>query len=669
MYNEAKLEELVRKYKDVFDERWPDENYKLIAVKHFQDNWDIDAEDFSSMLDEALAETSNLLSSTNYYPKRTIVNYARRFPDEVKEMFSNLFDETEELVTRINAFIQSASEVNNNYHGEDSAGFQSYQDYNSVSTYLWLMYPDKYYIYKFKEYKEFCSKIENEYIPKKGNNEDNIVNGYALLDDISTKLSNDQEFTGLFDGKMTSEFYNDINYKTRVFDVVRFALESDEQVIQNSRTIFTTEDTSIDINHNYWWLNVNPSLWSFSNLVVGEERYYTFLNEDGIKRKVYQNFVNAKVEDIVICYESSPTKKIVGLATISKIDSKEKIYFKKIENFVKPIEYESFKDCKELQNMEYLANPQGSLFKLTNDEYGFIMDIVRKDNPVPYAKNDFLKEAYIEPEEYDELTELLINKRNIILKGAPGVGKTFIAKRLAFSMMGEKDESRVKVVQFHQSYAYEDFIMGYKPLEDGFELKTGIFYDFCIEASNHPNKDYFFIIDEINRGNLSKIFGELLMLIENDKRDKEYIELAYNKKPFTVPKNLCIIGMMNTADRSLALIDYALRRRFSFYPLSPAFDKQTFKDYQKSLNNDTLDLLIEKIKKLNKTIATDSSLGEGFEIGHSYFCNLEDKCNERILKLIINYDIIPMLEEYWIDDKAKVEGIKKEFNEAFLSER
>ena len=149
----------------------------------------------------------------------------------------------------------------------------------------------------------------------------------------------------------------------------------------------------------------------------------------------------------------------------------------------------------------------------------------------------------------------------LILQGAPGVGKTFTARRLAYSVMGEKDDSRIEFVQFHQNYSYEDFVMGYKPSGDGFELKYGIFYRFCLKAANQPDKDFFFIIDEINRGNMSKIFGELLMLIERDYRGTK-ATLAYNGMSFSVPKNLYIIGMMNTADRSLAMIDYALRRRF-----------------------------------------------------------------------------------------------------------
>lgn len=220
-------------------------------------------------------------------------------------------------------------------------------------------------------------------------------------------------------------------------------------------------------------------------------------------------------------------------------------------------------------------------------------------------------------------------------------------------MMGEIDESRVEFVQFHQNYSYEDFVMGYKLIEDGFELRYDIFYRFCQRAANQPGKDFFFIIDEINRGNMSKIFGELLMLIERDYRGTK-ATLAYNGLPFSVPKNLYLIGMMNTADRSLAMIDYALRRCFSFFDMKPGFDSEGFRRYQASLNNETLNELVERVKDLNKEIAADKSLGKGFCIGHSYFCG-QDACTDEWLDSIVNYDILPMLSEYWFDDTTKLQ--------------
>lgn len=289
---------------------------------------------------------------------------------------------------------------------------------------------------------------------------------------------------------------------------------------------------------------------------------------------------------------------------------------------------------------------------------------------VLYTKKEFLEEVYVSEEDYDRLSIALRLKKNIILQGAPGVGKTFAAKRLAYSIMGERDDERIGFVQFHQNYSYEDFVMGYKPnSEGGFDLQRGIFHKFCTKAANDPSRKYFFIIDEINRGNLSKIFGELLMLVEKDYRfdytkgEGTKISLAYSEERFAVPDNLYIIGMMNTADRSLAMIDYALRRRFGFYPMKPGFESDGFKQYQADLGSAKFDALIAKIKELNDTIISDPSLGNGFEIGHSYFCNKKSMTDEW-LQAVVNYEIIPMLEEYWFDNKENVSSWSEKLRSA-----
>lgn len=293
------------------------------------------------------------------------------------------------------------------------------------------------------------------------------------------------------------------------------------------------------------------------------------------------------------------------------------------------------------------------LNSLFEDETEEDAEDVEKTYP-PYTKEDFLSEVFMPEEEYDKLSGILRIKKNIILQGAPGVGKTFVAKRIAFSMMGVKDVERVMMVQFHQSYSYEDFIMGFRPSTDGFELKRGAFYNFCKKAEIDGDNDYFFIIDEINRGNLSKIFGELFMLIENDKRGVS-LQLLYSDEKFSVPKNIYIIGMMNTADRSLAMLDYALRRRFAFFEIKPGFTTDGFREYRMSLENEKFDKLIACVESLNNVISNDESLGDGFCIGHSYFCNLlPDTINDQVLSGIVEYELIPLLKEYWFDEPTKV---------------
>ena len=805
MFDRTRLKEVLVQYKQSFvSQRWGDEKYKWEAVKWFQDNWDVNAPDFTEMLNRSLEKTFNLLASANNFPKGMIVGFSKHAPEEVRSMFIALYDESKDVWERINAFKMQASILLEKY-GNGAA--QHYQYENAITTYLWLRYPDKYYIYKFGEVKSVASELESDHRFKKGAYADNIRNFLRLYDEISEALKEDTELVNLFQSQLTDNCYPDPELKTLTIDVgfyiSRFVAqsqtgntESDDDVLdENDPSLFSddwfptleeytpgftkeqwlsllgskkiigpvwggvlaafyeaggaatctqiaqkynkspsaisgnctqlakriyketqcplsiredgknrywpilfqgknagpdvvggyiwklrpelyealtdfdimryqwkTEDENPadDSDTHYWWLNANPKIWSFANIGIGEAQSYTLYNENGNKRRIFQNFLDAKAGDMIIGYESNPVKQIVAIGRVIAEQDGEKLLFEKVEGLTSPIDYATLKECPELENMEYFQNPQGSLFKLTRGEYEFIVDIIREENPVvatasidAYSKSDFLDEVYMTEKRYENLVAVLRNKKNIILQGAPGVGKTFAARRLAWSMMGEKDDSRIDFVQFHQNYSYEDFMMGYKPVEDGFELKYGIFYRFCQRAANQPDKEFFFIIDEINRGNMSKIFGELLMLIEKDYRGTK-ATMAYNGLSFSVPKNLYIIGMMNTADRSLAMIDYALRRRFSFFEMEPGFDSEGFIQYQNGLNNETLNELVSKVKDLNREIALDKSLGKGFCIGHSYFCG-RDICTDEWLHSIVDYDILPMLSEYWFDDANKLQ--------------
>ena len=672
MFNKSILEKVLAQYKQDFVlTQWKNENYKWKAVKQFQDNWDVNASDFSEMLSRSLEKTYNLLASANNFPKGMMSEFAKAAPEEVRAMFIALFDESRDVFERMDEFKHQSSVLLEKY-GNGAA--QHYQYENAISTYLWLRYPDKYYIYKFSEVKTVASEIESDYQFRKGAYAENIRNFLNLYDEISAALKEDAELVNLLHSHLTDDCYPDPELKTLTIDVGFYISRVFLQKNIDAPTrpslnyaVPSVEEANLPLHDdekcNYWWLNANPKIWSFSDIAVGETQAYTLYNENGNKRRIFQNFLDAKVGDVVIGYESNPVRQIVAIGRVSAEQDGEKLFFEKVETLSSPIDYAVLKECPELENMEYFRNPQGSLFKLTRSEYEFILDMIREENPIvtasssdAYTKDDFLNEVYMTEERYETLVNVLRNKKNIILQGAPGVGKTFAARRLAWSMMGEKDDSRIEFVQFHQNYSYEDFMMGYKPVEDGFELKYGIFYRFCQKAANQPDKEFFFIIDEINRGNMSKIFGELLMLIEKDYRGTK-MTLAYNGLPFSVPKNLYIIGMMNTADRSLAMIDYALRRRFSFFEIEPGFDSQGFISYQNGLNSETLDELISKVKELNRKIAADKSLGRGFCIGHSYFCG-RDVCTDEWLHSVVDYDILPMLSEYWFDDENEFQRWK-----------
>lgn len=938
MINCEKLKRVLDGYKQYFPSHWEDEKYKWEAIKHFQDNWDIKAENFGEMFKQATERTYNLLASGYAYPRTMIMNFAKADDEAVRQMFRNLFDESRDLGERVAAFQAAAEEIRATH--DDGTWRNHYQNTNAISTYLWLMFPQKYYIYKYELFRDVAEELSSDYKAKRNGSVETMIGGFVMYDEICAVIQQDAEIKKLLSSVLTDSCYPDPELKTVTIDVgfylSRFYLEearaaqeeagwfpknytpgltSDEweellgdtsiftmnalqimkrmkdyggqatckqlsikygetpnfynagstalarriaektdcplmstdadaqqwwpvlyigKALQNSdegtyvwklrpelnealdridmsdvplyldnspaiwkishgtestgisdenKAIFearnvvvvrrktkakamskitqgqafmdgihkgdyfylcygssiqllgqftgdkpvlnteledgwyerkyrliakavcsepytgtkkwwTPNDNSTCIkveksdsglfeelilapyfgmslgelfgdaapSHGYWWLNANPAIWSFSDIKVGEEEGYTLYNDNGNKRKVFQNFLDAKVGDMVIGYESLPSKKVVAICRISQANDGEAIYFEKVEGLSTPIEYQTLRECPELAKMEFFIQPQGSLFKLSQGEFDFIMDIIRESNPIrqpdttlpKYSKDDFLKAVYMERERYDVLEALLRNKMNVILQGAPGVGKTFTAKKLAYAMMGVQDDSCIEIVQFHQNYSYEDFIMGYRPDGAGFKLTEGVFYRFCQLAANHPDKPYFFIIDEINRGNMSKIFGELLMLIERDYRGTK-VTLAYSGMPFSVPENLYIIGMMNTADRSLAMIDYALRRRFSFFEMLPGFGSEGFMQYQSSFASETFDALIEQIKALNREIAEDRSLGKGFQIGHSYFCGRKrGECTADWMRSVVEFDILPMLAEYWFDEPAKV---------------
>lgn len=666
MFNQLRLKEALRQYKkDFVTTHWNEEKYKWEAVKCFQDNWDIHAADFENMLSQSLSKTSNLLASTNNFPAGMIIEFAHAAPEKVRAMYMDLFDESKDVFGRIESFKKQSNILLKKYK---STAKQHYQHENAITTYLWLRYPDKYYVYKYSEARSVSNKLDSNYKFKKGSYTDNLKGFYDFYNEIRESLKRDSTLIDLFKSQLTDDCYPDSELRTLTFDVGFYisrniSKPADKESNQaDSDDMEFTEKPKSSEEHRYWWLNANPKIWSFSNLQTSHVQEYTLFNENGNKRRVFQNFLDARAGDLVIGYESNPVKQVVALAKVSAANDGKKICFEKTESLVNPIDYRTLKECPELEQMEFFQNPNGTFFKLTKDEYEFIMDMIREENPLTskdmntsYTKKDFLSEVYMSENQYDRLSGVLLNKMNLILQGAPGVGKTFTAKRLAYSLMGEKDDSRIEFVQFHQNYSYEDFVMGYRPSGDSYELKYGIFYQFCKKAENQPDKKFFFIIDEINRGNLSKIFGELLMLIEKDYRGTK-ATLAYNGMPFSVPKNLYIVGMMNTADRSLAMIDYALRRRFSFFEMAPAFESKGFKEYQHSLDNRTFNELISEIVKLNGEISRDKSLGKGFCIGHSYFCGkTKETCTNEWMQSVVNYDILPMLSEYWFDDDTKVQ--------------
>lgn len=436
--------------------------------------------------------------------------------------------------------------------------------------------------------------------------------------------------------------------------------------IETSKSIPDAEGSQ-----QYWWLNANPSMWDPSQMPIGYEEFYSPYNERGAARRQHQAFQQAMTGDSILIYVTSPHKYLWGKATVTASlhdTNNQELRFQLDEAFATRVSLEQMKAEPSLAHCVPLIQPQGSLFPLAAEEYAALSRMAHPEtveaqaSRTVYTRADATNELFMPEEKLDRIVALLRRKRNVILQGAPGTGKTFVARRIAYLLMEEADPSRAPMVQFHQSTSYEDFVQGYRPDGiGGFVLKNGTFHDFCRAALLCPEKPFVFIIDEINRGNLSKVFGELMMLIESDKRHSQFaVPLSYSSTSddtFFVPPNVYLLGTMNSADRSLSLVDFALRRRFAFIELEPGFDSPQFAAVlrERGVNDGTIAQIKTRMTRLNELIRDDASnLGRGYCIGHSFFVPAKAaEIFDDWLQEVIEYEIIPLVEEYWVDDAKK----------------
>ena len=679
MFDRNIFQNILTEYKkDFAGQWWEDEKYKWEMVRWFQDHWDIEAGDFPAMLSEAMKKTDNLLASKNRYPLQILQEICQAEPEKVRSLFRGLYDESEDYVERIGIFKKEIAGLFNRCNESRklskiyNEGYFCYQDENPISIYLWLRYPNTHYIYKFSEAQYLANVLKSSYKIKRGAFAENLRQNVALFDEISETLRGDAELCQLLRERLTENCWPDEALHIMTGDLSYYVYDKNVKAKKGAAekaAAWIPEGYDPQISRDDWAaLLKDPSIFTLDSLAVmarmqaaGGEASCTQLAE---KYGETKNFYNVQSSAL-----GRRVAEKTGCSLYTAEDGSAQywpvLYLSRDAGKEEPGAY-VWKLRPELA--EALTDADLSGVPLHAEEHVLKEDTVVSAEPaVPaYTRDDFLSEVYMDGAAFDRLAALVRRKKNVILEGAPGVGKTFAARRLAWALMGARDDSRIEMVQFHQSYSYEDFILGYKPDGEGFRLQEGVFYRFCEKAAERPGEDFFFLIDEINRGNLSKIFGELLMAIEKEYRGQA-VRLPEGDRTFSVPENVYLIGMMNTADRSLALIDYALRRRFGFFEMEPGFSSEGFRAYQARLGDPHFDALVRTVEALNRDIAQDPSLGKGFCIGHSYFCGAETD-TEAWMESVVEYDLLPTLREYWYDEEETYRRWEARLREAVHGE-
>ncbi len=485
-------------------------------------------------------------------------------------------------------------------------------------------------------------------------------------------------------------------------DFASVAREQQAIAVKKSKQSVETKTTH---PRRYFWLNCHPLAWNVKTAPVGTEQTYDAYDATGKARARKEAFQAVRPGDLLIGYETysstPPGKKwvrclleaVAGLGTDAGTTGKIRVRVAEQFSNDTQLQLTQLKADPALADCEPVHKNRHVLYELSEAEMRAILahagrkipekvgaptkpPIITPPTIPPFTPTQARAEGVFLPETHlTEIIEALKIKKNIILKGPPGVGKTFVARTLAYLLFQEKDEKRVELTQFHQSVSYEDFVRGWRPggTHGALTIENGPLIRFAEQARADPARDYVLIIDEINRGNLSKIFGELFMLLEADKREVKYgVRLTYPnpqnaEEKFFLPPNLYFIGTMNTADRSLALVDYALRRRFRFFELRPQLGDELahwLRDHH-GADLTALRPCLAVIDDLNQQLCDPKKeplLGPGFTIGHSYFCPAPaDKLPDvgAWFRAIVRHELLPLLEEYWDGDPKGADKLKK----------
>lgn len=644
-------------YSSATDEFLEGEVDKWRAAKCFQDNWDLEATDFPGMLSASLKEAGNLLTSIMYYPAGMLQEIAKVTPEATRTSFRKLFDESIPLIARIKQFssdmYDQLAQFNKKRAAEGADPAKNhYQDPRAVSVYLALARDSSHYLYKADLFRTFAAMTDFD-VP--GNRYEKVT-AYEHLCDlvleyIKTRRPDLIERNDDFLGEELSSV--DHNHHLFVQNIVFFCgdeMSRNWAYSPGEQAKYWKEMRDSGTMAIGWNELGDPSAYQ-SKKQLSDALSNVFGHDNPTKDtdSIWSFFHDIRPGDVI--WARKGLTAVIGRGIV-KSSPRHDPNGSPYQN-IRDVEWEAIPEFEVAGQF-----PRKTLSQITEKTSVKLSELnaLFQDNgdggPVPpdppYDDALFLDEVYVSVSDLATMKRLLKRKKNLILQGAPGTGKTYCAKRLAWDIMGEKDDSRVCFVQFHQNTSYDDMMAGYRPSEDsGFEAVPGEFLTFCDRARRDPERPWFFIIDEINRANVSKVFGEMLMLIEANHRN-EQVRLPLLDRSVSVPDNLYIIGMMNTADRGLALIDYALRRRFAFFEMEPAFDNERFAKAVELSGNSKLSALVDRVRKLNQDIADDPSLGTGFRIGHSYFC-LGDAVTNDDVRDIVEFELAPLVSEYWFD--------------------
>lgn len=646
MLNKELLKKYVAEYKENIEEWRLGKNreiYKWEAVAHFQKHWDLDALDFVDMLKNALDKTENLLTVGLFFPKGMLLGLASKEPETVRKMFRDLFDESKDITQRVSDFIVQANEL----HKRNPGGKNHYQGTRAISVYLWLRYPEKYYIYQYAIYDTNVKALSADYVIKANGKPITMIEGFKFYDEIKKELAKDNELVQL-NYKYSLENYRDEGLSTLMVDIGFFIYKKNE-------------------DNDVW----KPSLKEYNpNITVGQ--WEELWNDESVFDASSKKLMNQMMM-------------LNGQASCSQLAEKflgDAKHFRSYNTSFMHIGQKIYKkiNCPLFIN----EHNEGKNFWSIACYYKLVDKTVDEDIKGQYIfkLRDELKEALINlglPIEDDNTKEMIMieHPKNQILYGPPGTGKTYNSVNYAVAIIENKtvdeicqedreavlvrfknykDNGLIEFCTFHQSYGYEEFIEGIKPkIENGnvlYKVQDGVFKGFCKEEQSKESRNKVFIIDEINRGNISKIFGELITLIEDNKRigacEAMQVRLSYSGEKFGVPQNVYLLGTMNTADRSIALIDTALRRRFKFVEMQPNVELLNGIKVEGVKIKDMLEVINKRIELLYDREHT---------IGHSFFMGLSNASTIADLVEIFECNVIPLLKEYFYNDYERIAAV------------